>query len=75
MSDYDWGMDMKEYDDGVRPDDCFTLVRRIRKKMLECERNNIDYDEYINKNNLYNVLDMLDCCLWYKDSRNIARRE
>ena len=75
MSDYDWGMDMKEYNDGVRPDDCFTLVRRIRKMMLECERYNIDYDEYINKNNLYNVLDMLDCCLWHKDSRNIVRRE
>ena len=66
---------MKKYDDGVRPEDCFTLVRRIRKKMLECELYNIDYDEYLDKDNLYNVLRMLDCCLGHKDSRNIARRE
>ena len=66
---------MKEYDDGVRPEDCFTLIRRIRKRMLECELYNIDYDEYIDKNNLYDVLGMLDCCLGHKDSRNIARRE
>ena len=66
---------MKEYDDGVRPEDCFTLVRRIRKRMLECELYNIDYDEYIDKNDFYNVLRMLDCCLGHKDSRNIARRE
>ena len=66
---------MKEYDDGVRPDDCIALVRRIRKKMLECEFCKIDYDEYIDKDNLYNVLNMLDCCLEHKDSRNIARRE
>ena len=66
---------MKKYDDGVRPEDCFTLVRRIRKRMLECELYNIDYDEYIDKDDLYNVLRMLDCCLGHKDSRNIARRE
>ena len=66
---------MKKYDDGVRPEDCFTLVRRIRKRMLECEFYNIDYDEYIDKDDLYNVLRMLDCCLGHKDSRNIARRE
>mgnify|MGYP003447739500 CR=1 FL=1 len=66
---------MKEYDDGVRPEDCFTLVRRIRKRMLECEFYNIDYEEYIDKDNLYNVLRMLDCCLEYKYSRSIARRE
>ena len=65
---------MKEYDDGVRPEDCFTLVRRIRKRMLECELYNIDYDEYIHKNYLYNVLDMLDCCLEHKDSKNIAKK-
>ena len=65
---------MKEYDDGVRPDDCFTLVRRIRKKMLECEFYKIDYDEYIDKNNLYDVLIMLDCCLEHKDSKYIERR-
>ena len=75
MSDYDWGMDMKEYDDGIRPEDSYTLVLRIRNRMLECERYNIDYDEYIDKGNLYNVLDMLDCCLWHRNSRNIVRRE
>ena len=52
-----------------------TLVLRIRNRMLECERYNIDYDEYIDKNNLYNVLRMLDCCLGHKDSRNIAKKE
>ena len=66
---------MKEYDDGVRPEDCFTLVRRIRKKMLECELYNIDYDEYLDKDKFYDVLRMLDCCLDHKDSKNIARRE
>ena len=66
---------MKEYDDGVRPEDCFTLVRRIRKKMLECELYNIDYDEYLDKDKFYDVLRMLDCCLGHKDSRNIARKK
>ena len=66
---------MKEYDDGVRPEDCFTLVRRIRKRMLECELYNIDYDEYLDKDKFYDVLRILDCCLEHKDSRNIARRE
>ena len=75
MSDYDWGMDMKEYDDGVRPDDCFTLVRRIRKMMLECERYNIDYDVYLNRSDFKEALEILDCCLKNKDSKYIARRE
>ena len=66
---------MKEYDDGVRPEDCFTLVRRIRKKMLECEFYNIDYDEYLDKDKFYDVLRMLDCCLEHKDSKDIARRK
>ena len=65
---------MKEYDDGVRPEDCFTLVRRIRKRMLECELYNIDYDEYLDKDKFYDVLRMLNCCLDHKDSRNIARK-
>ena len=66
---------MKKYDDGVRPEDCFTLVRRIRKRMLECELYNIDYDEYLDKDKFYDVLRMLDCCLKNKDSRNIARKK
>ena len=66
---------MKEYDDGVRPEDCFTLVRRIRKRMLECEFYNIDYDEYLDKDKFYDVLRMLDCCLEHKDSKDIARRK
>lgn len=66
---------MKEYDDGVRPEDCFTLVRRIRKRMLECELYNIDYDEYIDKDNLCDVILMLECCLDHKDSKTIARKK
>ena len=66
---------MKKYDDGVRPEDCFTLVRRIRKRMLECELYNIDYDEYLDKDKFYDVLRILDCCLEHKDSRNIARKK
>ena len=64
-----------ESDRRVLREDSHTLIHRILKKIRECERYNIDYDEYIDKNNLYNVLAMLDCCLEHKDSRNIARRE
>lgn len=50
------------------------LVHIILKKIRECEIENIDVDEYIPKNDLRIVIDVLDCCLRNKNSRYIARR-
>ena len=61
--------DTREY----KPD-CHTLVHRILKKMRECEKYNIDYDNYINRMDLVIVNEVLDCCLNHKDNPKITRR-
>lgn len=75
MFDYDWGMDMKEYDERELREDSHTLIHRILKKIRECERYNIDYDVYLNRVDFLIALDVLDCCLKNKDSKNIARKK
>ena len=51
------------------------LIRRIRERIRECEKYNIDYEEYVEKDNLMEVLNTLDCCISFKDSRKIKRKE
>ena len=52
-----------------------TLLHRIRDRIRECEKYNIDYEDYIDKGYLSDVLQILDCCLEHKDSKYISRRE
>ena len=66
---------MKEYDDRRLDNTVDYLFRRIRHKIRECEENNIDVDTYVDKDYLYRIIDVLDCCLNNKDSRNIVRIE
>lgn len=64
---------MKKYDDRELSNNVYVLVHRIKRRILECERNNIDYDSYVDKDCLYSVLNVLDCCLEHKDSKYIER--
>ncbi len=66
---------MKKVDDRKLDNTVYELIRRIRHRIRECEKHNIDYDAYVDKDNLYHVLQMLDCCLDHKDSKYISRRE
>ena len=56
-------------------DDSHTLVHRILKKMRECEKYDIDYDSYIPRRDLLDIIEILDCCLKHKDSKYIDRRK
>ena len=50
-----------------------TLVHRILKLIRECEVYGIDYDSYIDKLWLQEVIEILDCCIKNKDSKYIER--
>lgn len=66
---------MKESDVRELREDSHTLIHRILKKIRECERYNIDYDVYLNRSDFIDAIDILDCCLKNKDSKNIARKK
>ena len=66
---------MKNVDDEELRPSCHTLVHRILKKMRECEVENIDYDVYLDKSDLIEIIEVLDCCLKNKNGKYIARRE
>lgn len=55
--------------------DSHTLTHCILRKMRLCEVYGIDYNEYIPKNDLREVIEILDCCLKHKDSKHILRRD
>lgn len=50
------------------------LVHKIMKRMRECEKYNIDYDEYLYKRDFEDAIEILDCCLRNKDNPKIKRR-
>lgn len=66
---------MKKYDDRVLSNDAYALIHRIKRQILECQKHNIDYDEYVDKDDLYRIIQTLNCCLKNKDNKNIKRRE
>ena len=73
-----WGteIDDKEFvDTRVLENSTRALLHRIRDRIRECEKHNIDYEDYIDKDNLYEIIQVLDCCLEHKDSKYISRRE
>ena len=64
---------MKRCDDRQLSDKSYDILHRIKRKMIECEKANVDYDEYVPVCNLKEVEEILDCCLKKKDSKWIAR--
>ena len=66
---------MKERDVREFEIDSHTLIHRILKKIRLCEVYGIDYDEYLPKNDLRIVDEVLDCCLRNKDSKHILRKD
>lgn len=62
-------------DERVFDPDSHTLIHRILNKMRECEKYNIDYDAYVDKDDLYRIIEILDCCLDNKDSKYILRSD
>ena len=65
---------MKENDDRILDNTVDYLVRKIRHMIRECEKYNIDYDAYVDKDELYWVIDTLDCCIKNKDNPKIMRK-
>ena len=63
------------YDIRELPVSSHELIRRILKRIRECEKHNIDYDHYINDTELRCIIDILDCCLENKNNPNIKRRQ
>ena len=63
------------YDIRELPVNSHELIRRILKRIRECEKHNIDYDHYINDDGLRCIIDILDCCLENKNNPNIKRRQ
>ena len=52
-----------------------TLLHRIRDGIRECEKYDIDYEQYVDKRDLMNVIEVLDCCINHKYSRFIERTD
>ena len=65
---------IREYKD-IRELDTSTsdLITRIRYRMRECEKYGIDYEAYIEKDYLKEIISILDCCLRNKDNKHIKR--
>jgi len=51
------------------------FIHRILKRIRECEKLGIDYEEYIDKSCFQTLLEILDCCLENKDNPNLKRRD
>lgn len=66
---------MKMIDDREFESSVQYLLHKIRYRIRECEKYNIDYESYVDKRDLENVISMLDCCISHKDSKHIIRRE
>ena len=67
---------IREYYDNRELDEpLYRTLWRIRILMRECEKYNIDYDAYVDKSQLYIILDQLDCCIDNKDNKNIKKKE
>lgn len=43
--------------------DIWTVLHQIRDRVRECEKNNIEYEPFIDFRDLTYVVDCLDCCL------------
>ena len=48
-------------------------IRKIKNLIRECEKYDIDYDVFINRGELKEMISILECCLKHKDSKHIAR--
>lgn len=73
-----WGteIDDKEFvDDRTFESSTIYLLHRIRDRIRECEKYNINYEDYIDRKELEYIIDQLNCCLNHKDSKYISRRE
>ena len=62
-------VDVRELNEPVRD-----TLRRIKHRIRECERYNIDYEQYVDNDCLKIVLEQLDCCIRNKDNPNIKKR-
>lgn len=67
--------DLKMVDDRILEPSVPILLHRIRDRIRECEKYNIDYESYVDKRDLEIMIDTLDCCISHKDSKHIIRRE
>lgn len=68
-------MMMKMVDDRELDVSVPILLHRIRDRIRECEKYHIDYEAYVNKRELESVIETLDCCIRYKDSKYIERTD
>ena len=66
---------MKMNDDRTFEPSVQYLLHKIRDRIRECEKYNIDYESYVDKRDLEIMIDTLDCCISHKDSKYIIRRE
>ena len=70
---------MKEFDERAYVDirevtSTWTLINLIKVRLRLCEKYGIDYESYIDKDDLQRVVEVLDCCLDHKDSKYILRK-
>ena len=56
----------------LKPSTRYYLLK-IKHLIRECEHYNIDYDSYIPKKDLKEIIEILECCLEHKDSKYIER--
>ena len=63
-------VDSRELDEPLRG-----TLRRIMYHIRKCEKYNVDYDVYVDKSQLYAILDVLDCCISNKDNPKIKKVE
>ncbi len=61
-------------DERVIDRDTRTLLLKIRNLIRECEKYDIDYEEYISKGDLLIMIETLECCLKHKDNPKLERR-
>ena len=66
---------MKMVDDRTFESSVQYLLHKIRDRIRECEKYNIDYEAYVDKRYLESVVDVLDCCIRHKDSKYIERTD
>ena len=60
-------------DDRVFKTPTMDYIRRIKNLIRECQKYDIDYDEYIDRDELREMILILGCCLDNKNSSTIAR--
>lgn len=59
---------LKLRDDDYKRDNTVPyILHQIKRLVRECEEENLDFEDYIDKNCLYIVREQLECCLRNKE--------